>query len=192
MVCKCSDGACRRVVAQAALDARNVRFRQRDPALRSMAEDADPAARDTGSAPSSEMEVGTEGLGGGGARSSRAQCCCWLAHAWVLLLAMGLGQPRQSCQLFCWHQVCRRPACAGVHSPATEVAVLLRWLCKMSVTSAQPAITCKTLRCYHRRRGTGSGRRPSSGWRRRRRSRGPSPSGCPAPCRRCRPADARA
>ena len=49
---------CRRVVAQAALDARNTRFRQRDPALRSMAEDADPAARDTGSAPSSEMEVG--------------------------------------------------------------------------------------------------------------------------------------
>jgi hypothetical protein len=48
--------ACRRVVAQAALDARNARYRQRDPALRSMAEE-DPAARDTSSAPSSEMEV---------------------------------------------------------------------------------------------------------------------------------------
>jgi hypothetical protein len=46
-----------RVVAQAALDARNARFRQRDPALRSMAEDADPAARDPSSAPSSEMEA---------------------------------------------------------------------------------------------------------------------------------------
>jgi hypothetical protein len=44
-------------VAQAALDARNARFRQRDPALRSMAEDADPAARDPSGAPSSEMEV---------------------------------------------------------------------------------------------------------------------------------------
>jgi hypothetical protein len=63
------------VVAQAALDARNTRFRQRDPALRSMAEDADPAARDPSSAPSSEMEVGIQGLHPSGAFVGHVQCC---------------------------------------------------------------------------------------------------------------------
>jgi hypothetical protein len=86
-------------------------------------------------------------------------------------------------QLSHWHQLSTGCMCRmRGHSPAA-----LQWLCKSGAAFALLAVACKHLRDYCCRRGTGSARRPLSGWRRRRRLQGPSRSGCPAPCRRCTP-----